>query len=366
MPENISHAPLLYPFWGFLPVFGDSTIDKQRVEHYLQNGAGLFKISSLVESSVAVLPFHWEQIVDYDLYQAGRGLGVQPEGRAEAIRMAEEFAALAASENKSVLVFFSHDSVDEVPLGNTVVFRTSILGDSSRPNEHAMPFWMPDEVEASFGGELPLREKATRPVIGFCGHNPVKLDIRARLGNRLSPIPVVRGVAYRLGVRPVSSHPFHARAKALAAVSRSSAVKSNFIFRDAWFNGVLEGGRIDRNLLNRSRQEFVENMFGSDYVLCTRGSGNYSIRFYEALCSGRIPVFVNTNCVLPFEEWIDWKQHCVWIEESDIPKLADRVAEFHEGLSPGEFKDRQRACRQLWLEWLSPYGFFKNLRRYFE
>lgn len=32
-------------------------------------------------------------------------------------------------------------------------------------------------------------------------------------------------------------------------------------------------------------------MTGSDYVLCTRGNGNYSIRFYEALCRGRIPVF---------------------------------------------------------------------------
>lgn len=70
--------------------------------------------------------------------------------------------------------------------------------------------------------------------------------------------------------------------------------------------------------------------------------------------------------MLPFEEWIDWKQHCVWIEEGDTARVAERVAEFHGRWSPAEFRDRQRACRALWLEWLSPYGFFKNLRRYFD
>lgn len=118
--------------------------------------------------------------------------------------------------------------------------------------------------------------------------------------------------------------------------------------------------------MEQSRRQHVENMFESDYVLCTRGSGNYSIRFYETLCNGRIPVFVNTDCVLPFEEWIDWRQYCVWVEAREVSRVAERVAEFHQSLSPAEFKDRQRACRSLWEEWLSPYGFFKNIRRYFE
>jgi len=49
-----------------------------------------------------------------------------------------------------------------------------------------------------------------------------------------------------------------------------------------------------------------------------------------------------------------------------VARVAEKVAEFHEGLSDGEFKDRQRACRRLWIEWLSPLGFFKNFRRYFD
>jgi hypothetical protein len=194
----------------------------------------------------------------------------------------------------------------------------------------------------------------------------VRPDTHANFKRALNRIPGASRLTNRLGVQLTNNHPFSTRAAALEAVSRSHDVQTNFILRDKWFNGAFEGGRLNRALMDESRREYVENIFGSDYVLCTRGSGNYSIRFYETLSSGRIPVFVNTDCVLPFEEWVDWKQYCVWVEARDVSHIPDKVAEFHESLSPDEFKDRQRASRGLWEEWLSPYGFFKNLRRYFE
>jgi hypothetical protein len=30
------------------------------------------------------------------------------------------------------------------------------------------------------------------------------------------------------------------------------------------------------------------------------------------------------------------------------------------------FKEKQQACYQLWKEWLSPNGFYRNLYRHFE
>jgi hypothetical protein len=366
LPENVLHATLLYPFWGFQSVFRDGMLGRRRFEHYLENGAELFQLSGLRESRIAVLPFQWEQIIDFHKFQTVQGLEARPADLARAVRLAEEFAALAASGGKPVAVFFCHDSIAKVPLDNSVVFRTSMQASARRPNEYAMPFWMTDPVEEICHGELPLREKSARPVIGFCGHNPVRMDARSKFKRRLGAIPGLPRCASLLGIDLLTDRPYRTRAEALNVVSRSRVVRSNFIFRDTWFNGVFEDGQVNRALLLRSREQYVENMFGSDYVLCTRGNGNYSIRFYEALCSGRIPVFVNTDCVLPFEEWIDWKQYCVWVEGRDVARVAEIIAEFHEGLSAGEFKDRQRACRQLWVEWLSPFGFFKSFRRYFD
>ena len=366
LPEHFPHAPMLFPFWGFLPAFGDLTLDVRRFEHYLDKGADLFRLTSLEDARFAVLPFEWDQIDQYEPYQTAKGFGASPDGLARAMSLADEFSALAAIKGKRTVVFFSQDNIAEVPLDNSIVFRTSMIAASRRPNEYALPYWMMDEIEGSFGGELPIREKGQRAVIGFCGQSPVNLDARTKLNHKLCTVPGLRGVAYRLGVRPGANYSFYPRAQALEALSRSRDVRANFIMRQSWFNGAFTIGGVVRSTFERSRKEYVENMFGSDYILCARGNGNYSIRFFETLSCGRIPVFINTDCVLPFEEWIDWKQHCVWIEERDVPHIAEKVAEFHESLSPGEFRDRQYECRRLWTEWLSPYGFFKNLHRYFQ
>jgi hypothetical protein len=56
----------------------------------------------------------------------------------------------------------------------------------------------------------------------------------------------------------------------------------------------------------------------------------------------------------------------VWVEEHDLPHIGERVRTFHAGLTPEAFRDLQADCRRLWVEWLSPQGFFANLHRYFE
>ena len=365
LPEGVPHAPMLYPFWGHIPIFDDPALDAHRFDDYLERGRDLFRLTGLEEARAAVLPFDWNQTAPNTIYRITRGMPPDPKSRARAFRLAEEFAALAASGGRRTVVFLTQDHVEEGPLAGSVVFRTSLLASSWRPNEYALPYWVRDEVEARFGGELPLREKRARPSVGFCGQSPMKMDVRARLNRRLRAARVVRALARPLGRDPTLNYAFYTRAQALEALSRSREVQSNFILRDAWFDGAFERG-VRRPRLEHSRREYVENMLGSDYVLCVRGLGNYSIRFFETLSCGRIPVFVNTDCVLPFEEWIDWRQYCVWVEGREVARVAEKVAEFHAGLSDGEFKDRQRACRRLWLDWLSPLGFFKNFRRYFD
>src|SRR3954470_8193337 len=219
LPEDIPHAPLLYPFWGFRSPYGDSTLGRRSYEHYLEKGTELFELTGLNEAGFAALPFHWEHVVDYVMRRTAKGLSADTATPELALKRAEEFAALAAGEGKPAVIFFSHDSVEEVPLDNSVLFRTSLLKSSRRRNEYAMPFWMPDEVEALFGGELPLREKATRPVIGFCGYDPVRPDSHPNFKRALSRIPGASRLTYRLRVQLTNNHPFSTRAAALEAVS---------------------------------------------------------------------------------------------------------------------------------------------------
>jgi len=145
-------------------------------------------------------------------------------------------------------------------------------------------------------------------------------------------------------------------------LSSSPLVYHNFIIRDESF---FQKTKSDSALRKKQKYEFMQNMLNSDYTFCCRGSGNYSLRFYESLSCGRIPVFLNTDCVLPYDFEIDWKKYCVWIEENELPLIAEKVAEFHENLSPQEFVDLQYSCRKIWEKWISPEGFFANLYRHF-
>lgn len=91
-------------------------------------------------------------------------------------------------------------------------------------------------------------------------------------------------------------------------------------------------------------------MFDSDYIMCARGAGNFSYRFYEVMCSGRIPLFVDTDCLLPHDRWINWRDYCVWVDETEASQVAERLVDFHNALSPDAYEEIQYACRRLWLE----------------
>jgi hypothetical protein len=324
-------------------------LNADRLAHYVERGRAIFELTDLTDAQVAVLPFDWRSIEEGSLIGGDSSTGGS--NPSHAIRLAEDMTAIAANEGKPMCVFFSHSNATrQVPLGNSFIFRRSMLRSRQRPNEFALPLWVSDDIEASFDGDLPLRTKSGHPTISFMGYDPYALLARAEKPKD----------------RPWSiACLFKVRSMALDLLSRSTALRCEFVIRQEWWNGAVKETIVDADLVQRSHREFVANMINSDYVLCARGEGNCSYRLYETLCCGRIPIFINTDCVLPYEQWIDWKQYCVWIEERDLPRIADIVVDFHERLSPRSFQTLQKACRQLWLDWLSPQGFFSNFHRHF-
>jgi hypothetical protein len=77
---------------------------------------------------------------------------------------------------------------------------------------------------------------------------------------------------------------------------------------------------------------------------------------------GRIPIFINTDCLLPFLGSINWKKHTVWIEWENIHNLENIINEYHNNLSEHEFKLKQIENRLLWEQKLSPSGILNYLK----
>ena len=345
LPEGRSHVTLLVPFWGKHREEFES-LQGRRYDRYEEQGRSFFELTSLHEADLAVLPADWEAGVrNHDLLF--------------------EFAEKAQRAGKPIVVFLWGMSFEQVPIENAMVFRNSLLRSSHRRNELAVPFWMEDFVAEYLDGKLSVREKSTKPKVGFCGFadplHPSRSQQLIHLAREAQAI--LRGQTGQRGAGVVGRS---IRTEALRALNRSAAVETNFIIRDRfWAGAVSPDGHADPDQMRKVRLEYLRNMIDTDYNLCTRGAGNASFRLYETLCCGRIPVFIDTDAVLPYDFAADWKKYCVWIEQSELPHIAAKVAEFHDRLSPTDFIDLQHRCRKFWEEWLSPEGFFAHFYLHF-
>jgi len=300
------HTPLLIPLWGDND--DESNPDQSRYRRYASVGKACFREADLSHAEIALLPGDWThcQVEGHRLSEAVRG------------------------SSKPLVVFFFNDSEVTIPLESALVFRTSLRRSTRRFNEFAVPGWSVDFGESYFHGQISIREKQSHPTVGFCGFVPVDETNVCR--------------------------------RAIDALSGSNLLRTHFLLRPEFWAGALG---TTRGRIQKVRQEYADNIAGTDYALCVRGAGNFSYRFYEVLSSGRIPVFVDTECVLPYEHFIDWRKYCVWVDVNDVDSIDEKIMAFHESLSSQDFIDLQQACRDLWVNWLSPEGFFVNFHRHF-
>lgn len=164
--------------------------------------------------------------------------------------------------DKVIYIFLITDSVDTFNIPQNVrLYRTSLLKSKKHKNEHVLPYiW--EGIDITFS---PLKKvDGDIPIIGFCGLNSIY------------------------------------RNRTLELFSNNKNVKSNFIIRNKFWGGIPH----DKTII----KEFQNNIFESHFNICNRGAGNFSMRFYQTLSAGRIPILLNTDMILPFEDEIKWNE----------------------------------------------------------
>lgn len=270
----------------------------------------------------------------------------------------------AKMHGKPIVLFSEGDFTAKVPFSGLTIFESCCY--RSRRNEHgnkvfAKPAFIPDFVTLYSYGNIPLREKKSRPVVGFCG---LAGGTWYHLAYRLLKLQMAK-VAFGLGVRRWEPPPFEPslfRRHVLSLLEKDRRLTCNFILRNRYRAGYRAK---KKDPFHPTRMEFVNNLLESDYIVCMRGGGNFSVRFYETLSMGRIPIFVDTDCILPYDHILDYRDIGVWIEHSDLSQIADKVVAFHNSLSPEAFVQLQVRCRELWRSYLSEEGFWRHFAMHF-
>ena len=330
-----------------LKAFWNSANNEKRRSLYGKRAELFEVVSSPEQAQLHLLTMKWQHYVDQGLVE-------------QAVRAVE----VARKARRPIAVFSLGDFEANFPVDgpDIHVFQASAYRSRTRTSNHGMPAFIEDPLISYGGGQVQLRDKGLRPVIGFCGQAGSSLARHAArlVRNR------VRRVRWRLGRErwepPPLEHTWF-RQHILDAFTGTPAVEPRFVLRARYRAGVHGDNRNDP--AEQVRREFLDNVLGTDYTICVRGGGNFSIRFYEALAMGRIPAFVDTDCVLPYHTLVDWRHYTAWVDARDAQHAAQIVAAYHARMSAQEFRERQLACRQLWLDRLTPDGFYAHFHEHF-
>jgi len=105
-----------------------------------------------------------------------------------------------------------------------------------------------------------------------------------------------------------------------------TSFKKDFIIRPWNFYDVCR-----KSKAHIYQKEFFDNIKNNLFTFCFRGRGNFSIRFYETLMMGRIPIVINTKCVFPFEDKINYDEICIFINDTELTTyqvLENKITEY--------------------------------------
>lgn len=273
--------------------------------------------------------------------------GITDQDKAKYISALNYLTEQALKTDKYVLLFYYRDPVHAITVDRAIIFRTSLCASSKKANEYSLPAFVEDiKYKTTEYGFQEILAKPTKPTIGFCGQSaPLSLPLKSALRLGINNLMTQINLPHRINTN--YNFGYLARRAAIIACNKSKLVETDF--------AVNPISSVDY------KSNFYKNIYSNAYTLCVSGHGNYSYRLYETLCAGRIPLFINTDNVLPFQDNINWASHIVCVDEKNIKDLPTIVYDFHNSLNEDEFVKIQKANRELWISKLSKIGFLNQL-----
>lgn len=329
------HTELMFPFWG---ITAKDTMPYVRAAmlQYQYSKDDFVLAENIEDADFVYIPYQYERLKL-----------VNPEKIKVIVREAEE-------AKKPLLIWGASDIENPIDIPHSVILRVSQYRYSKKPNEVTIPFSAEDLLETYAGGELQIRKKSERPSVGFTGW--AEMSVKKRLKTYIKELPVT--LSTLLDEKRGAEHKgILFRERALKALSSNARIEPHFKAR-ATYSGHVKTieGKVEDN-----RREFVENLLESDYALCVKGDANSSVRFYEALSLGRIPLFLDTSCILPLEDRINYRDFCVFVDWRDVDRIGDVLADFHANTSSQRFEEMQKKARTAYREYLRIDSFSKYL-----
>lgn len=269
--------------------------------------------------------------------------------------------ATAKRHQKPIWIYTAGDYGFTNYIPNTYTFRLGGFNSKLDKNTFVIPSFINDPYKSFLAHPFSVLKQEEKPSIGFVGHaqsgilkylkeysNHLKYQLKRTLKKTL----VDKQSFYPSSLK---------RANYLEQLALNEHLKTDFILRNKY-----RAGSHSTSTQKESSQQFYNNIFKNGYTFCLRGVGNFSVRFYETLAVGRIPVVIDTDCRFPLNHKINWTEHCVIIKQNSKKSVAEHTLDFHQNLSETEFSELQKNNRNLWLNLLQREAYFLEIHQLFK
>jgi len=269
--------------------------------------------------------------------------------------------ATAKTYQKPIWVYTAGDYGFTNYIPNSYTFRLGGFNSKLGENTFVIPSFINDPYKSFLSQQFSVLTKTEKPSIGFVGHaqtgflkylkeysNHLKYQLKRTLKKTL----VDKQSFYPSSVKRVNY---------LQQLALNEHLKTDFILRNKY-----RAGSHSAAAQKESSQQFYNNIFENGYTFCLRGVGNFSVRFYETLAVGRIPVVIDTDCRFPLNHEINWTEHCLIIKQNSKKPVAEHILDFHQNLSETEFSELQKNNRNLWLNLLQRGAYFLEIHQLFK
>ena len=288
---------------------------------------------SIEDSDMLILPLTWNYYLEYGKLNV-------------ATKIIKEYERY----KKPILTWASGDYSLKIPEGNYILLQHNLFKSKQKKNQYAYPTIIRDPLNTLKLYGIDVSMEKDNFSLNFCGI--ANKNIFDKLENKIKET-LFRSISkikrpFLKFEEPISG--MHIRGEILKNLNHSNKLRTNIIIRN----------RKDRWLIDKQKYKFQywSNIFSAPFTLCIRGRGNFSVRLYETLAVGRIPVIIDTDCVFPLENKINWKKHCIIIKNRDPHKAVEAIEKLIGGLSHTEIIQLQIVNRKLWKENLSFSGFY--------
>ncbi|MGF1589622.1 MAG: hypothetical protein ACFCU7_10320 [Pleurocapsa sp.] len=262
----------------------------------------------------------------------------------------------AEKYQKPLIIDATCDSDVFLDMPTARILRCGLYKSLQQKFETESPFWSNFRTKSSLD-LLKIFPKQPKPAISFCGTTS-SVGKLSQISKFLLSIQTVKSVlssgrlSRKIDIRLKEGMSLKLRETAIKLLTIDQRINSYFDVTNPHQSYYCndESNRIKLEKL------FVNNISKCDYVLCARGTGNYSGRFYMALNAGRIPIVIDTDVVIPFEN----KIHIVKVPVESINRIVDYVLEHFETTSESELETMKLENRHVYHQYIAPEKFLTN------